>query len=153
MEGQAQSAPKTIRTLSKIVCIFSSKSGDSRWNVWWVITRTSKSWHTQIHTHTDTGDDNTRRPKGPWVKMMCNFLTYMLWHYQFTFIYASWKAIPFSLVMNICVSNPSISLIAPGVDQENRVLDHDELIAFINFLIQVQSILLWGIFCYNMLCC
>ena len=23
---------------------------------------------TQIHTHTDTGDDNTRRPKGPRVK-------------------------------------------------------------------------------------
>ena len=27
-----------------------------------------KLTHTQIHTHTDTGDDNTRRPKGPRVK-------------------------------------------------------------------------------------
>ena len=53
-------------------CIFSSKSGDSSWNVWWVIVRTSKSWqtHRYTHTHTDTGDDNTRRPKGPRVKMI-----------------------------------------------------------------------------------
>ena len=70
MEGQAQSAPKTIGTLSKMFCIFSSKSGDSSWNMWWVIARTSKSWHTHRYTHTDTGDDNTRRPKGPWVKTL-----------------------------------------------------------------------------------
>ena len=66
MECHAQSAPNTIGMLSKMFCIFLSKSGDSSWNVWWVIAWTSKSWHT--HTHTDTGDDNTRRPKGPRVK-------------------------------------------------------------------------------------
>ena len=49
-------------------CIFSSKSGDSSWNVWWVIVLTSKSWQTHRYTHTHTGDDNTRRPKGPRVK-------------------------------------------------------------------------------------
>ena len=61
-------------------CIFSSKSGDSSWNVWWVIVRTSKSW--QIHTHTDTGDDNTRRPKGPRVTsrlVMDIILLYAVW--------------------------------------------------------------------------
>ena len=28
-----------------------------------------KLTHTDTHTHTDAGDDNTRRPKGPQVKM------------------------------------------------------------------------------------
>ena len=62
-------------------CIFLSESGDCRWNVWWVITRTSKSWqtHRYTHTHTDTGDDNTRRPKGPRVKNCCDAFIQMKW--------------------------------------------------------------------------
>ena len=52
-------------------CIFWLKLGEPSLNGWRVIVRTSKSWHTdrQTDTHTDAGNDNTRRPKGPRVKM------------------------------------------------------------------------------------
>ena len=51
-------------------CIFWSIWGDPSLNGWWVIALTSKSWHTHryTNTHTDAGDDKTRRPKGLWYK-------------------------------------------------------------------------------------
>ena len=60
LEGQAQSAPKTIGTLSKMFCILWSKFGDSSLNLWRVIAQTS-SWLTDTRTH--AGNDNTRRPE------------------------------------------------------------------------------------------
>ena len=79
-------------------CIFSSKSGDSSWNVWWVIVRTSKSWqtHRYTHTHTDTGDDNTRRPKGPRVKMI---LDATLRSFSTKIFMSYWKPIFISQIM------------------------------------------------------
>ena len=51
LEGQSQSSPKTIGTLTKVLCIFVPIFFDSSLNEWWVIVRRSP-W--LIHTHTDT---------------------------------------------------------------------------------------------------
>ena len=61
LEGEGQSVHKTIGTLTKV---FWSKFGDPSLKVSRVIVRTSK-WltHTDRHTHTDAGNNNTRRPK------------------------------------------------------------------------------------------
>ena len=53
-------APKNNRDLNQGVLLLWTKFGDPSLNRWRVIVRTSKCL---IHTHTDTGNDNTRRPK------------------------------------------------------------------------------------------
>ena len=60
LEGQGQSTPKNNRDLNQVVLHVWFKFGDSSWNQWQVIARTS-SWLTP--TRTDAGNDNTRRPK------------------------------------------------------------------------------------------
>ena len=56
--------PQNNRDLNQGVLLFWSKFGDSSFNRWQVIARTSK-WlpQTQTHTQTDAGNYNTRRPK------------------------------------------------------------------------------------------
>ena len=61
LEGQGQLPLKTIRIFTKVFCIFGPNLAIL------VIARTSK-WlthrlaHKHTDTHTDAGDDNTRRP-------------------------------------------------------------------------------------------
>ena len=64
LEVQGQLTPQNNKDLNQGVLLFWSKFGDSSLNGWQVIVRTSK-WlpHTQTHTQTDAGNDNTRRPK------------------------------------------------------------------------------------------
>ena len=64
LEGQGQSPPQNNRDLNQGLWHLGSKCGDPSLNGWWVIARTSK-WlpHTRMDTQTDTGNDNTRRPK------------------------------------------------------------------------------------------
>ena len=68
LEGQGQLPPLNNRDLNQGVLHLWSKFGDPSLNGSRVIARTSK-WLThrqtdrQTHTHTDAGNDNTRRPK------------------------------------------------------------------------------------------
>ena len=67
LEGQGQLPPKTTGTLTKVFCIFGPNLA--------ILARTgpellrgqASDWHTyrqtDRHTHTDAGNDNTRRPK------------------------------------------------------------------------------------------
>ena len=67
LEGQGRSPFKIIGTLIKVFCIcvpnlvILAWRGDELWS------RQTRDWHTDrqtdTHTHTDEGNDNTRRPK------------------------------------------------------------------------------------------
>ena len=65
LEGQGQSLPKTIGTLTKVFYIYGpnlvilAERGDELWR------GQARDWRTDGHTHrrTDAGNDNTRRPK------------------------------------------------------------------------------------------
>ena len=59
LEGQGRSVHKTIRTLTKLFCIFGPNLVILAWMGLELSRRQASDWHTQ----TDTGNDNTRRPK------------------------------------------------------------------------------------------
>ena len=69
LEGQGQLPPKTIRTLTKVFCIFGPNLAILAWTGPQLSRGQASDWHTdrqtdrQTHTHTDAGNDNTRRPK------------------------------------------------------------------------------------------
>ena len=63
LQVQGQLTPQTIGFNQGVLLLW-SKFGDSSLNGWQVIARTNK-WlpHTQTHTQTNAGNDNTKRPK------------------------------------------------------------------------------------------
>ena len=63
LEGQGQLPPKTIGTLTKVFCIFGSNLAIPAWTGPKLSLGQASDWHTHTDTHTDAGDDNTRRPK------------------------------------------------------------------------------------------
>ena len=56
---------KTIGTLTKVFCIFGPNLAILAWTGPELSRGQASDWHTdrQTHTHTDAGNDNTRRPK------------------------------------------------------------------------------------------
>ena len=65
LEGQPQSVPKTMWTLSKIFCIFWSKFGDLSSKLW-----QAHDWRTHGHTQATTIPDGQNWPR---VKMISNY--------------------------------------------------------------------------------
>ena len=67
LEGQGQSPPKTIGTLTKLFCTFWPNLVVLAWTRGDLWRGQAQGWrtHTDRHTHrqTDAGNDNTRRPK------------------------------------------------------------------------------------------
>ena len=63
LEGQGQLPPKTIGTLTKVFCIFGPNLAILAWTGSKLSRGQASDWHTHTDTHTDAGDDNTRRPK------------------------------------------------------------------------------------------
>ena len=68
LEGQSRSVQKTIGALTKVFCIF----GPNLVILAWTGPELSQ---TDRHTHTDAGNDNTRRPKLASGKNVCNYKT------------------------------------------------------------------------------
>ena len=67
LEGHGQLPPKTIGTLTKVFCIFGPNLAILAWTGPELSRGQASDWHTDRqtdrHTHTDAGNDNTRRPK------------------------------------------------------------------------------------------
>ena len=67
LEGQGQLPPKTIGTLTKVFGIFGPNLAILAWTGPELSRGQASDWHRQTdrqtHTHTDAGNDNTRRPK------------------------------------------------------------------------------------------
>ena len=63
LEGHGRSVHKTIGTLTKVFCIFGPNLAILAWTGPELSRGQASDWHTDIHTHTDAGNDNTRRPK------------------------------------------------------------------------------------------
>ena len=55
-------APQNNRDINQVILHLLAKFGDLSLNASRVIVRTNR-WLTETHTHTDAGNDNTRRPK------------------------------------------------------------------------------------------
>ena len=91
--------PQNNRDLNQGLLHLWSKFGDPSWNGWWVIARTS-SWlkHGRTHRQTDTGNDNTRRPKlasgkNCVLSLMINLKTYTAYHMKTLCNTSMWPAI------------------------------------------------------------
>ena len=65
LEGQGRSPHKTIGTLTEVFCICAPNFVILAWTSEELSRGQTSDWHTDRHTHTDAGNDNTRRP---WVK-------------------------------------------------------------------------------------
>ena len=67
LEGEGRSSPKTIGTLTKVLCTFVPNLVILAWTSGELSCGQAHDWHThtdtRTHGHTDTGNDNTRRPK------------------------------------------------------------------------------------------
>ena len=61
LEGQGQLPPKTIGNLTKVFCFSGPNLVILAWTGHELPSGQANDWYT--HTHTDTGNDNTRRPK------------------------------------------------------------------------------------------
>ena len=63
LEGQGQSPPKTIGTLTKLFCTFCPNLVVLAWTRRDLWRGQARGWRTHTQTDTHTGNDNTRRPK------------------------------------------------------------------------------------------
>ena len=63
LEGQRQLPPQKIGSLTKVFCIFGPNLAILAWTGPELSRGQASDWHTDRHTHTDAGNDNTRRPK------------------------------------------------------------------------------------------
>ena len=63
LECQCRLLHKTIGTLTKLFCTFGLNLVILAWMGPELSRGQASDWHTDWHTHTDAGNDNTRRPK------------------------------------------------------------------------------------------
>ena len=71
--GHCQSLHKTIRTLTKVFCIFGQNLVILALTGIELSRGQASDWHTARHTPTDAGNDNTRRPKRASINKMTNY--------------------------------------------------------------------------------
>ena len=63
LKGQGRSVHKTIGILTKVLCIVGPNLVILAWTGPELSRGQGSDWHTDRHTHTDVGNDNTRKPK------------------------------------------------------------------------------------------
>ena len=100
LEDQGRSLHKTIKTLTKLFCIFGPNFVILAWTSPELSRRQASDWQKDWHIHTerDAGNDNTLRSKLASYKkyssdLICQLWNYIKWELMVCLIYQLWNYI------------------------------------------------------------